>query len=56
LFTSSHGAPCYDLAADEALFSDVRASLPAGTPAISAEQRERLVRERRAALQQRPLW
>jgi hypothetical protein len=37
-------------------FADVRAALPAGTPSISKEQRERVLRERRAAYQQRPLW
>jgi hypothetical protein len=37
-------------------FADVRAALPAGTPTVSKEQRERLLRDRRAAYQQRPLW
>ena len=37
-------------------FSEVRAALPASTPTISKEQRERVLRERRAAYQQRPLW
>jgi hypothetical protein len=37
-------------------FAEVRAALPAGTPTISPEQRERVLRERRAAYQQRPLW
>jgi hypothetical protein len=36
--------------------ADVRAALPPQTPAVSAEEREHIVRERRAALQQRPLW
>lgn len=36
--------------------ADVRGLLPAATPAITPEQRERTVRERRAAYQQRPLW
>ncbi|MET0240908.1 MAG: hypothetical protein ABW184_13540 [Sphingobium sp.] len=36
--------------------ADVRKSLPAGTPTVTAEQREQIVRDRRAALQQRPLW
>lgn len=36
--------------------ADVRKSLPAGTPTVTAEQRETIVRDRRAALQQRPLW
>jgi hypothetical protein len=37
-------------------FAEVRAALPAETPTISPEQRERVLRERRAAYQQRPLW
>jgi hypothetical protein len=37
-------------------FADVRAALPSGTPRISKEQRERMLRDRRAAYQQRPLW
>ena len=37
-------------------FSAVRAALPPGTPTISKEQRERVLRDRRAAYQQRPLW
>jgi hypothetical protein len=37
-------------------FAEVRAALPPGTPTISKEQRERLLRDRRAAYQQRPLW
>jgi len=36
--------------------SAVRASLPADTPKVSPEQRERQIRDRRAAGQQRPLW
>jgi hypothetical protein len=36
--------------------SEVRAALPPGTATISKEQRERVLRERRAAYQQRPLW
>ncbi len=36
--------------------ADVRRSLPADTPMIGPEQREHLIRERRAALQQKPLW
>lgn len=36
--------------------ADVRAHLPAETPAITAQQRERILRDRRAAQQQRPLW
>jgi hypothetical protein len=34
----------------------LRRHLPKDTPAVSAEQREKIVRERRAALQQRNLW
>jgi hypothetical protein len=34
----------------------VRASLPPETPAIAPQERERVIRERRAAFQQRPLW
>jgi len=37
-------------------FSDVRKALPSQTPTISPEERARLVRERRSAYQQRPLW
>ena len=37
-------------------FAEVRAALPSGTPTISKEQRERVLRDRRAAYQQRPLW
>ncbi|MFT4027468.1 MAG: DUF1214 domain-containing protein [Novosphingobium sp.] len=36
--------------------SEVRRLLPTGTPVVTPEQRERLIRERRAAYQQRPLW
>jgi hypothetical protein len=36
--------------------TQIRQHLPPDTPTISAEQRERIIRERRAALQQRPLW
>ena len=35
---------------------DVRTLLPAETPRITPEQREAALRERRPALQQRPLW
>lgn len=34
----------------------LRRYLPAQTPTISPEERERMIRERRAALHQRPLW
>jgi hypothetical protein len=36
--------------------ADVRKSLPADTPTITPGQREQAVRERRAQVQQRPLW
>ncbi|HEX7854548.1 MAG TPA: hypothetical protein VF503_12725 [Sphingobium sp.] len=36
--------------------ADVRKSLPRETPAITAQEREQKVRDRRATLQQRPLW
>jgi hypothetical protein len=36
--------------------ADVRKSLPAGTPTISAQERDKQIRDRRATLQQRPLW
>ncbi|MFT3967574.1 MAG: hypothetical protein QM690_17000 [Sphingobium sp.] len=36
--------------------ADVRKSLPKGTPTITPKERDRLTRDRRAALQQRPLW
>ncbi len=36
--------------------TDVRQSLPADTPTVTAVQREEAVRERRAQVQQRPLW
>lgn len=36
--------------------ADVRKHLPAETPTISPDGRERMIRERRAALAQRPLW
>jgi hypothetical protein len=36
--------------------ADVRNFLPASTPTISQEQRQQLIRARREALQQRPLW
>jgi len=35
---------------------DVRKLLPAETPTVSPMKRERIIRERRAAYQQRPLW
>jgi hypothetical protein len=34
----------------------VRAALPSETATITPQQREQIVRDRRAALQQRPLW
>ena len=36
--------------------TDVHKYLPAETPVVTADQRERLVRERRSQLQQRALW
>jgi hypothetical protein len=36
--------------------ADVRRSLPASTPTVSPQERDRQIRDRRAALQQRPLW
>jgi hypothetical protein len=36
--------------------ADIRRALPAATPRITPEQRERALRDRRSALQQRPLW
>lgn len=36
--------------------AQVRAALPKGTATVSPEQREQQVRDRRATLQQRPLW
>jgi hypothetical protein len=36
--------------------ADVRQHLPAETPTVTPEQRERIVRERRRAFQERPLW
>jgi hypothetical protein len=36
--------------------AEVRNSLPAETPVVTAEQREVIVRERRSEVQQRPLW
>jgi hypothetical protein len=38
------------------MLTNVRKSLAADTPTVSAKERERRVRDRRAALQQRPLW
>src|SRR3546814_12037892 len=37
-------------------FNEVRSLLPADTPVVTLEQRERQIRDRRALLQQRPLW
>jgi hypothetical protein len=36
--------------------ADVRKWLPAGTATITAQQRDKQIRDRRATLQQRPLW
>jgi hypothetical protein len=38
------------------LLKDVRKSLPDATAKVSPQEREKQVRDRRAALQQRPLW
>ena len=37
-------------------FSQIRASLPSGTPTVTPQDREKNIRERRSQLQQRPLW
>jgi hypothetical protein len=37
-------------------FADIRKQLPAETVAVTPEQRDRILRDRRAALQRRPLW
>lgn len=37
-------------------FSQIRASLPSDTPTVTPQDREKIVRERRSQLQQRPLW
>jgi hypothetical protein len=37
-------------------FEALRTLLPAGTPRVTPTQREAAIRERRATLQQRPLW
>jgi hypothetical protein len=37
-------------------FADVLKALPTGTPTVTPQQRDALIRDRRAALQQRPLW
>ena len=36
--------------------AEVRAAMPDDVPQISPEQREQIIRDRRAAFQQRPLW
>jgi hypothetical protein len=36
--------------------ADVRKSLPPETPTVSPAEREKQIRDRRAALQERPLW
>jgi hypothetical protein len=38
------------------LLSEVRRSLPADTPTVTADQREQALRDRRSQVQQRPLW
>ncbi|MCB2076725.1 MAG: hypothetical protein KDE55_03395 [Novosphingobium sp.] len=37
-------------------FADIRKHLPSDTPTVTKEQRETIVRDRRAGSQQRPLW
>lgn len=41
---------------DKVPLADVRRHLPAETPIVTPAERERTIRDRRAALQQRPLW
>jgi hypothetical protein len=36
--------------------ADIRQALPLDTPVVTAAERDRLIRDRRATLQQRPLW
>jgi hypothetical protein len=36
--------------------AEVRKSLPPETPTVTPKQRDQLIRDRRATLQQRPLW
>ena len=43
-------------AVHKVLLADLRKSLPPQTPTIAPDERQRLIRERRAELQQRPLW
>jgi hypothetical protein len=43
-------------AVHKVLLADLRKSLPPQTPTIAPDERQRLLRERRAELQQRPLW
>lgn len=38
------------------LLAEVRSALPKETPTITPQQREQQLRDRRAVLQQRPLW
>jgi hypothetical protein len=35
---------------------EVRKSLPADTAVVTPQQRDQIIRDRRSALQQRPLW
>lgn len=37
-------------------FPDIRKELPPDTPTVTPEERDRLIRERRRLLQERPLW
>ena len=43
-------------AVHKVLLADLRKALPTQTPTIAPDERQRLLRERRAELQQRPLW
>jgi hypothetical protein len=37
-------------------FTELRSLLPSDTPSVTPAQREAVIRERGAALQQRPIW
>ena len=43
-------------AARKIALKDLRGALPADTPTVTPQQREAILRDRRATLQQRPLW
>jgi uncharacterized protein DUF1214 len=53
-WTECTAAPLPDV--HKVALADVRKSLPAGTPEVTPEQRDVIVRQRRSELQQRPLW